>query len=113
MRVNRRFLYAGVFLVALGGVLVAADQGIIDTATLSDALRWWPVALIAVGVGIAVRRTQLSLASGMLAAALPGLVLGGAFAVAPRLGRDCGGSGQSLPGATPEGAAPGPPQGSV
>jgi hypothetical protein len=90
MRVNRRFIYWGVFLVALGGVLVAADLGAVDSSTLADALTLWPLALVAIGVGIVLRRTQLALPGGMLAAALPGLVLGGAIAAAPRLAVDCG-----------------------
>ncbi len=32
MRVNRGLLYLGVFLVAIGAVLVAADVGAVETA---------------------------------------------------------------------------------
>ena len=91
MRVNRRFLYWGVFLVAIGGVLVATDLAAVDSATVADALRLWPVAIIAIGVGLLVRRTSFSLAGGMLAAAVPGLLLGGAFASIPHFSVDCGG----------------------
>ena len=90
MRVNRRFLYAGLFLMVIGAVLVAADLGAVDTAVLTDIARLWPLALVAIGVGIVLRRSQFSLPSGMLAAAIPGLVLGGALAVAPRVAGDCG-----------------------
>lgn len=90
MRVNRKLVYAGLFLVTLGGVLVAADQGGVDTPTLADAARLWPLIFVAIGVAIVLRRTRLSLSSGMLAAAVPGLVLGGALAVAPRFAGDCG-----------------------
>ena len=45
IRVNRRFLYWGVVLSAIGGVLVAADLGAVDTPTLTDALRLWPLAV--------------------------------------------------------------------
>ena len=91
MRINRKFLYWGTFLVAVGAVVVAADLGAIDTATLTDALRLWPVAVIVVGLGLVLRRNpQLSLTTGLLAAAVPGLVLGGAFAAAPRFTGDCG-----------------------
>ena len=40
MRVNRRFLYAGMFLLALGAVLVVADLRALDLATVRDALRF-------------------------------------------------------------------------
>jgi hypothetical protein len=85
MRLNRTLLYTGVFLVAIGGAFTAADLGPLSTAALIDVLRLWPLALIAVGLGIALRRTQISLASGLLAAAVPGLILGGAMALGPRL----------------------------
>jgi hypothetical protein len=90
MRINRALLYAGTFLVAIGGVLVVVDQGLLATSTVSDALRYWPLAVIAIGAGLVLRHTQVSLASGLLAAAVPGLLLGGTFAVAPRISGDCG-----------------------
>ena len=80
MRVNRTFLYAGIFLVAIGGVLVAADLGVVDDSILADALRLWPLAVIAIGLGLVLRRTRVSLPGGMLAAAVPGLLLGSALA---------------------------------
>lgn len=89
MRVHRRFLYWGVFLVALGGVLVAADLASPDANAITGALRLWPLALIALGLGLVLRRSRLALAGGMLAAAVPGLVLGGAFALAPHVGLAC------------------------
>jgi hypothetical protein len=95
MRVNRRFLNTGVFLLAIGGVLVAADLGALDTTALADALRLWPLAIVAVGASLVLRRTQLNLPAGMLAAAVPGLVLGGAFAVVPRFAGDCGAPAQA------------------
>jgi hypothetical protein len=98
MRVNRRFLYWGVFLVALGGVLIAVDLANPDGSAIAGALRFWPLAIISVGLGLVLRRTRLAVAGGMLAAAVPGLVLGGAFAVAPRITVDCGAS--SAPSAT-------------
>jgi hypothetical protein len=90
MAINRRFLYAGLFLVALGGVLVAVDIAAVDTAILSSALRLWPLAIIAIGAAIAFRRSRYALVAGVLGAMLPGLVLGGGLAVAPRYPGDCG-----------------------
>lgn len=85
MRLNRTLLYTGVFLVAIGSAVMAIDLVPLSTAALIDILRLWPVAVIAVGLGIALRRTELSLASGVVAAVLPGLILGGAIAVGPRV----------------------------
>lgn len=91
MRVNRKFLYWGVFFVAMGGVMVAADLAGIDENVVTDALRLWPVVVVAFGLALIMRRTRFSLAGGLLAAALPGLVIGGALAAGPHVGLDCGG----------------------
>jgi hypothetical protein len=85
MRVNRTLLNTGVFLAAIGGAVLVVDFVRPDTNALIDVLRLWPLAVIAAGLGIALRRTQMSLASGLLAAAVPGLILGGAMALGPRL----------------------------
>src|SRR6185436_19271840 len=90
MRVNRRFLFWGVLLVAIGGVLVAADLGAIDTSILADVIRLWPLAIIAIGVSVVLRRTRFSLPATLVAALIPGLVVGAAFAVAPRFAGACG-----------------------
>jgi hypothetical protein len=110
MRVNRKFLYFGIFLVAIGGVIVTADLAAADAAALRDALSLWPLAIVAIGLGIAARRTSLSLPAGLLAAAVPGLVLGGGFALAPRMVADCGVSGPPQSVAIEEGTFDGPAQ---
>jgi hypothetical protein len=107
MRVNRRFLYAGTFLLALGGVLVLADLGA-DGGVLTDLVRLWPFAMVAIGAALVVRRTKFGLAGGMLAAALPGLVLGGAFTAIPRLPTDCASQAQAAPIASEQGRFTGP-----
>jgi hypothetical protein len=108
MQVNRRFLFWGILLVALGGVLVAADLGAIDTPALTDALRLWPLAIVAIGLSLVLRKTRWSLAGLILAAALPGLVLGAAFAVAPRFAGNCGARGEVATVATTQGTFDGP-----
>jgi hypothetical protein len=113
MRVNRRFLYLGVFLAAIGGVLVAVDVRAVDTTIIADALRLWPFAFVAIGLGLVLRRTRLSVPGGMLAAAVPGLLLGGGFALAPRIAVDCGAGGAASTFETREGAFDGPARVSV
>jgi hypothetical protein len=90
MAINRRFLYVGLFLVALGGVLVAVDLSAVDTSILASALRLWPLAFIAIGAGIVLRRSRFALVAGLAAAMVPGLVLGGGLALAPRAPGECG-----------------------
>lgn len=108
MRVNRRFLFWGVLLVAIGGVLVAADLGAIDTSILADIIRLWPVALIAIGASVVLRRTRISLPAALVAALIPGLVVGAAFAVAPRIAGSCGVRGDLATISTEQGSFDGP-----
>lgn len=97
MRVNRRLLAWGVFLLTLGGVLVAADLRTVDTAMLTGLVRLWPLAVLAIGLGMVLRRTTLALPLALAAALLPGLVVGAALAVVPRFAGDCGGRGEPQP----------------
>jgi hypothetical protein len=90
MRVNRTLLYTGVFVAAIGAALMAADIGQPSANVLIEILGLWPVAVIAIGVGIVLLRTRLSLAGGLLAAAVPGLLLGGLLALSPRLAVESG-----------------------
>jgi hypothetical protein len=113
MPVNRAFLYAGTFLLAIGGVLVAADLSGVDTARLVDVLRWWPLAVLAIGLGIVLRRSQAALPAGLFAAAIPGLVLGGALSLVPRVVGDCGVRQAAPPTSTQEGTFEGPTSVSV
>jgi hypothetical protein len=108
MHINRRLLYAGVFLVAIGAVLVAADLGNVDTAGRADLLRLWPLALVAVGAGLVLRHTRVSLSTGLLAAAVPGLMLGGALSLVPRWVGDCGAGGEPAGATTQRGTFDGP-----
>ena len=90
MAIHRRFLYAGLFLVAVGGVLVAAEITGVNEPWLREVLRLWPLAVIAIGLGVVVRRTRFSLPAGVLAAVAPGLLIGGTIVAGPRAGFECG-----------------------
>ena len=90
MRINRTLVYVVVFLVALGVAIFVVDQRPFAIDSVVSVLRLWPLALIAVGAGIALRRTQLGLASGLLAAAVPGVLLGLTLAMTPRLAIESG-----------------------
>ena len=108
LAINRRFLYTGLFLVAIGGVLVTVDLLAIGSSTLSSALRLWPVALVAIGAAIVLRRSRYALVAGTMAAMVPGLVLGGGLALAPRHGLDCAADGASAETSTQQGTFTGP-----
>ncbi len=85
MIVRRGSLYAGVFLVAAGGVVLLAQAGALDAGAVTRALELWPLAVIAVGVGLAVRHTRAGVPGGVLAAAVPGLLLGAVIVAVPDL----------------------------
>ncbi|MEO8461965.1 MAG: hypothetical protein ABI555_02030 [Chloroflexota bacterium] len=88
MHINRKTLYLGVFLIAAGvAVLVARES---DHGAIAQALGLWPVAIIAIGAGLILRGTRVSLAAGMVGAALPGLLLGGLVVAGPDVRMDCG-----------------------
>jgi hypothetical protein len=89
MRVNRGYLYWGVFFLTLGGAIVVVNAVGPDPTAVVDVLQYWPLAVMAIGVALVLRRTQFNVAGGMLAAAVPGLLLGSAIAVGPRVGWDC------------------------
>jgi hypothetical protein len=87
--VNRRLLRWGVFLLALGGVLLLGQAGALEREAVRVALGLWPLALIAIGAAILLRATPAGLAAGVAAAALPGLLLGGLFVALPDVGAHC------------------------
>ena len=72
MTVRRGLLYFGVFLVAAGGVTLLVAAGVLDEARVADALAWWPLAVIAIGAGLVLRRTRAAVPGGVVAAAVPG-----------------------------------------
>lgn len=89
MTVRRGLLYPGVFLVAVGSVLLLGESGGIDRTAAGWALRLWPLALIGTGLALVLSRTPLGLAGGIVAAALPGLLLGTLIVAAPSVGPIC------------------------
>jgi hypothetical protein len=105
MRVKNSYLYAGVFLLALGGAIAAFTYVEPDTTLIVDALRYWPLVVITLGLALVLRRTRYDVAGGVLAAAVPGLLLGGLLAVGPQVGLDCAPkSGEQTSIATNQGA---------
>ncbi len=90
MTFNRRFLYGGIFLVTAGAVMLVAQSDAVSDDVVTQALRLWPVVLIALGIGLLLRRTRFGLAGGMVAAAMPGLLFGGLVVAAPRIAPECG-----------------------
>ncbi len=89
MTVRRGLLYFGVFLVAAGGVTLLVSAGVLDEARVADAVAWWPLAVIAIGAGLVLRHTRAAVPGGVIAAAVPGLMLGAMFVAVPEFPTPC------------------------
>ena len=86
MTVRRGTLYSGVFLIAAGAVTLGATVGILDPTSVANAVETlWPLAVIALGVGLVLRRSRAALGAGILAALVPGLALGASIVALPDL----------------------------
>lgn len=103
MTINRRFLYTGVFFLAAGGMALAARALAPTPDDIAAAFRLWPVAVIAIGIALLLRRTRFGLAGGLIAAALPGLLLGGLVVAVPTLPGACVSTGVGPGSATRRG----------
>ena len=87
--IHRTALFVGVSLAAAGIVMLV---GLGDTAAgevLIESVRLWPLAIVALGVGLLVRRTRFAVVGTLVAATLAGVVVGGAVVDAPNLDTFC------------------------
>jgi hypothetical protein len=80
MRVNRGLLGWGVFFLALGGVPLAVQGGVLDASLARRSWELWPLLLIGVGLGLALRNSALDALGGALVAITFGLMAGGLVA---------------------------------
>ena len=78
MRINRSLLNWGVFLIALGGVPLAVDQGWLESDIASELGQLWPLILVGIGLGLILRWTPISWFGGALVAATFGVIFGAA-----------------------------------
>jgi hypothetical protein len=90
MTIRRGTLYSGAFLIAAGAVTLGVASGALDRTAVANTVGvLWPLAVIAVGAGLVLRRSPAAFGAGVLAAALPGLALGASLAAAPNLPVPC------------------------
>ncbi len=84
--IHRTALFVGVSLAAAGIVMLVGTNDAVAGEAITQALRLWPLAIVALGVGLLLRRTPLAIAGTLVAALLLGSVVGGAVVAAPDLG---------------------------
>ena len=87
---RRRLLELGVFLVAAGGVMLLVETNAVDRATVVGALALWPLVIVAIGAQLILRRTAFAVPGGVVAALVPGLLVGGLFVAVPAISGPCG-----------------------
>jgi hypothetical protein len=86
MTVRRGTLYVGVFLIATGAVTLGVAVGVLDAVVVANTVETlWPLAVIALGVGLVLRRSRAAVGAGVLAALVPGLALGASIVALPDL----------------------------
>lgn len=73
MHVNRGLVFWGLVLITAGAVALAIVSGAIGEETARQAWRFWPLALIFIGVAVVAARTPFALVATVAA----GLVVGG------------------------------------
>jgi len=76
MRVDRGYLFWGIFFVLLGAIPLADREGWIDVGGLGDAVRLWPLVIIGIGVVILFSRSRLAPVATVVGALVLGTLAG-------------------------------------
>lgn len=79
MRVDRGYLFWGIFFVLLGAIPLVDREGWIDVGGLGDAVRLWPLVIIGIGVVILFSRSRLALLATVVGALVLGTLAGTAL----------------------------------
>lgn len=85
MRVDRRLVNWGVFLILLGGIPLAVSQGWFSASKVADAWQLWPLVLVGAGLGLILGRTRAAFVGGLVVAVTAGIVGGGLIAAPPSI----------------------------
>jgi len=106
VHVNRGLVFWGVVLITAGAVALALQAGWIDGSALRELWRFWPIALILIGLAIIAARTRFAMVATVVAALVLGGLAGSLFAGFPDgFNVGCGGTPDST--ATDSGSFPG------
>ncbi len=92
MQIDRGLVFWGVALITGGAVALAIQSGAIAGETARDAWRYWPVALIAIGLAVIAARSPFALVATLIAALVVGGLGGSLVSGWPNaIGMGCGG----------------------
>ena len=76
MRIRRGLLFAGLFLIPLGGMTLLVRAGTISANAFDDIWRLWPLILIGFGVALLLGRSRAASIGTAVAVAIAALVAG-------------------------------------
>lgn len=79
VRVDRGYLFWGIFFVVLGLIPLADREGWVDVGGVRDVVRLWPLVIIGVGVVILFSRSRLALVATVAGALVLGTLAGTAL----------------------------------
>ncbi|HEX2755109.1 MAG TPA: DUF5668 domain-containing protein [Candidatus Limnocylindrales bacterium] len=104
MHIDRRLVGFGLFLITVGGIMVAVRQGLLSADAASQAWTLWPLILVGVGLSIVLAGRPGAAIGGLVLALTFGAMLGGIAATGtfPGVGF-CGGDrghGSTFPGSS-------------
>ena len=80
MRIDRRLLGWGAFLIIAGAIPLAVRAGALSADSLSGWPSLWPLLLVGAGLGLILRRTPLHLLGGTISVLTAAVMLGGLLA---------------------------------
>jgi hypothetical protein len=80
VRIHRSLLGWGLFFILVGAVPIAFQAGWLTSDQVAAAWTLWPLILVAIGLGLVLRRTPLDGLGGILVAGVFGIIVGGLLA---------------------------------
>ncbi|HEX5823263.1 MAG TPA: DUF5668 domain-containing protein, partial [Candidatus Limnocylindrales bacterium] len=80
MRIDRRLVGFGLFLVTVGVVMIAVRQGLIPDETARRAWNLWPLVLIGIGLSMILAGRPGAAVGGLVTAVTFGAIVGGVVA---------------------------------
>ena len=80
MHIDRRLVGLGLFLITVGGVMVAVRQGLISDADARKAWTLWPLVLVGTGLSIVLAGRPGAVIGGVVLALTFGAIVGGVAA---------------------------------
>jgi hypothetical protein len=93
MHIDRRLVGFGLFLITVGGVMVAVRQGVLSEAVARSAWHLWPLILIGIGLSIVLAGRPGAATGGLVLAVTFGAIVGGVASTGSLPGTGlCGGS---------------------